>query len=196
MTPFAALRAKPSGAAFSDVGSVEDGCFEPLSASSVAAATAATAAAADEPARRSSREAVVGAAGENDESQLLPSEFLSGGRARTTADEESAEGREGALGMEEKKNETVNRNGTGTESEAEADAVVMVPATVAAVAATVAAGDREANHRFGADGGPLDPAEGLRALTRREQEGLRRRALAEDSLVSSKSSVKTAGWCF
>ncbi|CAN0324336.1 unnamed protein product [Pylaiella littoralis] len=195
VTPFAALRGKPSGAAFSDVGSVEDGCFEPLSASSVAAATAATAAAADEPARRSSREAVVGAAGENDESQLLPSEFLSGGRARTTADEESAEGREGALGTEEKKNETVNRNGTGTESEAEADAdaVVMVPATVAAVAATVAAGDREANHRFGADGGPLDPAEGLRALTRREQEGLRRRALAEDSLVSSKSSTRRPG---
>lgn len=63
----------------------------------------------------------------------------------------------------------------------------LVSARVAAVAATLAAADRGANCRFEADGS-INRAE-ARPLTRREREGLKRRALAEKSLVASTSWV-------
>ena len=63
----------------------------------------------------------------------------------------------------------------------------VVSAQVAAVAATLAAADRDANYRFEADG--LTSRNGARPLTRRELEGLKRRALAKKSLVASTSWV-------
>lgn len=63
----------------------------------------------------------------------------------------------------------------------------LVSPRVAAVAATLAAADRDANYRFEAD--TSTGRSEARPLTRREKEGLKRRVLAEKSLVASTSWV-------
>lgn len=176
-----ALYSKPCGAVVGDDGGLlgDKGLSvppPPLLSAAAAAAEAEAAESADGSARHSSCKTMD--AGEDDERERQRQRELPlglGGGCATRA--EWAE-REEAPRVEDK---------SGTETGTAVG--VVVPAPEAAAAAAVAAADREANLRFQSDG-PADPAEG-RALTRREQEGLRRRALAENSLVSSKSWVNS-----
>lgn len=79
----------------------------------------------------------------------------------------------------------------GVENGAAAEEPVIVSANAAADAAALAASDRNANGWFQLDGLIDNGTEG-RPLTRREKEGLERRALATKSLASSNPRVN--GW--
>lgn len=79
----------------------------------------------------------------------------------------------------------------GLENGAAAEGSVIVSANAAADAAALAASDRNANGWFQLDGLIDNITEG-RPLTRREKEGLERRALAAKSLASSNPRVN--GW--